>query len=176
MIEKLSQKQKRILMVGAAGAIAIVLIVFGTRWLDRWGRTRESLASIRAKLELVNADEAKQAGISSIVPVFEMPKAEAEQELLFRDKLNEQLKKAGIRSEPLQVLPSPSSRQSQYKLLRLKCIAKCRFGQVLDLLAMLKDNPYLAGIEEMRVQCDTKQPAGQRQEVEFNLTVSTFVK
>ncbi|MCJ7675367.1 MAG: GspMb/PilO family protein [Sedimentisphaerales bacterium] len=175
MIEKLSQKQKRILMVGAAGAIAIVLIVFGTRWLERWGKTRESLASIRAKLELVNADEAKQAGVLSIVPVFEMPKAEAEQELLFRDKLNEQLKKAGIRSEPLQVLPSPS-RQSQYKLLRLKCNAKCRFGQVLDLLAALRENPYLAGIEEMRVQCDTKQPAGQRQEVELNLTVSTFVK
>jgi hypothetical protein len=162
-------------MVGAAGAIAIVLIVFGTRWLERWGKTRESLASIRAKLELVNADEAKQAGVLSIVPVFEMPKAEAEQELLFRDKLNEQLKKAGIRSEPLQVLPSPS-RQSQYKLLRLKCNAKCRFGQVLDLLAALRENPYLAGIEEMRVQCDTKQPAGQRQEVELNLTVSTFVK
>lgn len=175
MIEKLSQKQKRILMVGAAGAIAIVLIVFGTRWLERWGKTRESLASIRAKLELVNADEAKQAGVLSIVPVFEMPKAEAEQELLFRDKLNEQLKKAGIKSEPLQVLPSPS-RQSQYKLLRLKCSAKCRFAQVLDLLAVLKENPYLAGIEEMRVQCDTKQPAGQRQEVELNLTVSTFVK
>ena len=175
MIEKLSQKQKRILMVGAAGAIAIVLIVFGTRWLERWGKTRESLASIRAKLELVNTDEAKQAGILSIVPVFEMPKAEAEQELLFRDKLNEQLKKAGIKSEPLQVLPSPS-RRSQYKLLRLKCNAKCRFGQVLDLLAVLKENPYLAGIEEMRVQCDTKQPAGQRQEVELNLTVSTFVK
>jgi len=175
MIEKLSQKQKRILMVGAAGAIAIVLIVFGTRWFERWGKTRESLASIRAKLELVNTDEAKQAGILSIVPVFEMPKAEAEQELLFRDKLNEQLKKAGIKSEPLQVLPSPS-RRSQYKLLRLKCNAKCRFGQVLDLLAVLKENPYLAGIEEMRVQCDTKQPAGQRQEVELNLTVSTFVK
>jgi hypothetical protein len=175
MIEKLSQKQKRILMVGAAGAIAIVLIVFGTRWLERWRETRSSLASIRAKLELVNADEAKQVGILSIVPVFEMPKAEAEQELLFRDKLNEQLKKAGIRSEPLQVLPSPS-RQSQYKPLRLKCSAKCRFGQVLDLLAVLKENPYLAGIEEMRVQCDTKQPAGQRQEVELNLTVFTFVK
>lgn len=175
MIEKLSQKQKRILMVGAAGAIAIVLIVFGTGWLDRWGKTRESLATMRAELKLVGADEAKQAGILSIVPVFEMPKADAEQELLFRDKLNEQLKKAGIKSEPLQVLPSPS-RQSQYKLLRLKCNAKCRFGQVLDLLAALRENPYLVSIEEIRIQCDAKQQPGQRQEVDLNLTLSTFAK
>jgi hypothetical protein len=173
MIEKLSQK--RILMLGVAGAIAIVLIVFGTRWLDRWGKTRESLATMRAQLKLVSGDEAKQAGILSIVPVFEMPKAEAEQELLLRDKLNEQLKKAGIRSEPLQVLPSPA-KQSQYKVLRLKCNAKCRFGQVLDLLAALKENPYLMSIEEMRIQCDTKQQPGQRQDVDLNLTLTTFAK
>jgi len=173
MIEKLSQK--RILMLGVAGAIAIVLIVFGTRWLERWGKTRESLATMRAELKLVGGDEAKQAGILSIVPVFEMPKAEAEQELLLRDKLNEQLKKAGIKSEPLQVLPSPA-KQSQYKVLRLKCNAKCRFGQVLDLLAALKENPYLMSIEEMRIQCDTKQQPGQRQDVDLNLTLTTFAK
>jgi len=173
MIEKLSRK--RILMIGAAGVAAIVVVVFGTKWLDRWGKTRESLATMRAQLKLVSADEAKQAGILSIVPVFEMPKAEAEQELLLRDKLNEQLKKAGIKSEPLQVLPSPS-RQPQYKVLRLKCSAKCRFGQVLDLLAAIRENPYLVGIEEMRIQCDTKQQPGQRQDVDLNLTLTTFAK
>jgi len=173
MIEKLSQK--RILLIGAAGAAAVLVVVFGTRWLDHWGKTRESLATMRAQLKLVSADEAKQAGILSIVPVFEMPKAENEQEFLFRDKLNEQLKKAGIKSEPLQVLPS-TSRQAQYRVLRLKCNAKCRFGQVLDLLAALKENPYLVGIEEMRIQCDTKQPSGQRQDVNLSLTLYTFTK
>jgi len=57
-------------------------------------------------------------------------------------------------------------------LLRLKCSAKCRFTQVLDLLANLKENPYLVGIEELRIRCDSKKP----QEVDLDLTVSTFIK
>jgi hypothetical protein len=54
----------------------------------------------------------------------------------------------------------------------LKCSAKCRFGQALDLLADLKDNPYLAGIEEFKMECDQKK----RQDVKLDITVSTFVK
>jgi hypothetical protein len=117
-------------------------------------------------------DEAQQAGLMSIVPTFEMPRSEEKQKFLFRDKFNEQLKKAGIKSEPLQIPPVGRSRQAGYKLLRLKSTGKAKFGQVLDLLAKLKENPYLVGIEEMRIQCDPKK----RQEVELELTVSTFVK
>jgi hypothetical protein len=64
------------------------------------------------------------------------------------------------------------SPQAGYKLLRLKCSAKCKFGQVLDLLVNLKENPYLVGVEEMRIKCDPKKP----QEVQLDLTVSTFVR
>jgi hypothetical protein len=101
-----------------------------------------------------------------------MPEKEEIQKFLFRDKFNEQLKKAGIRSEPLQILPASKSPVARYQLLRLKCSAKCRFGQALDLLANLKDNPYLAGIEEFKIECDQKK----RQDVELDITVSTFVK
>ena len=54
----------------------------------------------------------------------------------------------------------------------MKCSGKCKFAQILDLLASLKENPYLVGIEEMRIKCDTKN----RQEIELDLTVSTFAK
>jgi hypothetical protein len=54
----------------------------------------------------------------------------------------------------------------------LKCSAKCRLTQVLDLLAGLNENPYLVGIEELRLRCDQQKP----QAVEMELTVSTFVK
>jgi len=104
--------------------------------------------------------------------VFEMPQKEETQRFLFRDKLNEQLKKAGIKNQPLQVASIGKSGQAGYRLLRLKCSAKCRFTQVLDLLADLKDNPYLVGVEELRIRCDKKKP----QEVDLDLTVSTFVK
>jgi hypothetical protein len=186
MIKKLGEREKRTLKIGAAAVVAILVIMFGTRWLDHWSEMRNSLASMRAKLKRISLDEAQQANLLSIVPKFEMPQAEEKQELLFRDKLNEQLKKVGIRSEPLQALPS-KERQGGYKLLRLKCSAKCQFGQVLDLLAELKNNPYLVSIEEIRIKGGTsarQQQGGarsdgqrqQRQEVELNLTVSTFAK
>jgi len=59
-----------------------------------------------------------------------------------------------------------------YKLLRLKCSAKCNFRQALDLLARLKENPYLVGIEELKIACDQKN----RQDVKLDLMISTFVK
>lgn len=172
MMEKFSEKDIRALKIGAVGVAVIVAFVFGSKWVDHWSEARASLEQIKAKLELIDVDKAKHAGLLSVVPVFEMPQAEQTQKFLFRDKLNEQLKKAGIKSKPLQVLPGGKSRQSGYKLLRLKCSAKCRFTQVLDLLAGLNENPYLVGIEELRVRCDAKKP----QEVQLDLTVSTFVK
>lgn len=170
--ERLSQKDIRALKIGVVCAGAIVVFLFASEWLDHWAKARESLAELKGKLELLDVAKAKQAGLTSIVPVFEMPEKEETQKFLLRDKLNEQLKKAGISSKPLQVVSTVKSQQTGYKLLRLKCNAKCRFGQVLDLLANLKENPYLVGIEEMRIKCDPKKP----QEVELDLIVSTFVR
>jgi len=173
MIEKLSQKDIRVLKIGAVcvGSIFVFVFVFAP-WLSRWAEARASLAEVKNKLELIDVDKAKQAGLLSIVPVFEMPEKEETQRFLFRDKLNEQLKKAGIKNQPLQVASIGKSGQAGYRLLRLKCSAKCRVTQVLDLLATLKENPYLVGVEELRMRIDKKKP----QEVDLDLTVSTFVK
>jgi len=110
--------------------------------------------------------------MKSAVPVFQMPEQEETQKFLFRDKLNEQLKKAGIKGKPLQVLPGRKSPQSAYKTLFLKFSGKCQFRQSLDLLANLYNNPYLVGIEEFKIECDQKK----RQDVKLDITVSTFVK
>ncbi len=172
MIEKLSQKDIRILKIGAVCVAAILVFVFASELLGRWAEARASLAEVKNKLELIDVDKAKRSGLLSIVPVFEMPEKEETQRFLFRDKLNEQLKKAGIKNQPLQVASIGKSGQAGYRLLRLKCSAKCRFTQVLDLLANLKDNPYLVGVEELRIRIDKKKP----QDVDLDLTVSTFVK
>ncbi len=176
MLDKLGQKEKRTLKIGAVCAAAILMVGLASKWLEHWSQVRKSLSQIKVKLEAVSVDEAKRAGLLSIVPAFEMPQAEEEQKLLFRDKFNEQLRSLRIKSEPLQVLPAGKSRQLGYKLLRLKCSAKCKFGQVLDLLAGLKQNPYLVGIEEIKIQCDLKKPQEKREEIELELTVSTFVR
>ncbi len=102
-----------------------------------------------------------------------MPKVEDQQTFLFRDKLSEQFKKAGIKNKPLQVQPSRKSPRPGYNLLLVKCSAKCRFSQVLDFLARLNENPYLVGIEEFKIKkSDPKKP----QEMEMDLTVSTFAR
>jgi len=172
MIQKLSEKDIRALKIGGVCIAAILVLVLVSRWFDQWSKAKDTLTQVKAQLELIDVDKAKQAGLLSIVPVFEMPQKEETQKFLFRNKLNEQLKKAGINSKPLQVLPGGKSQQAGYRLLRLKCNAKCRFAQMLDLLAGLNENPYLVGIEEFKVRCDPKNP----QEVELDLTVSTFVR
>lgn len=170
-MRRLNQKEKRTLKFGAVCAAAIVGLTFATQWLGHWKQVRNRTAGINKQLDNIDVSDAKQAGLMSIVPVFEMPEKEEIQKFLFRDKFNEQLKKAGIRSEPLQILPAAKSPVAGYKLLRLKCSAKCRFGQALDLLANLKENPYLVGIEEFKIECDQKK----RQEVKLDITISTFV-
>ncbi|MHC4160489.1 MAG: hypothetical protein ACYSSO_15605 [Planctomycetota bacterium] len=171
-MRRLNQKEKRTLKFGVVCAVAIVMFSFGTRWLGHWSQRRSLLAGIQNKLDNIDVSDAKQAGLMSIVPVFEMPEKEEIQKFLFRDKFNEQLKKAGIKSEPLQILPAAKSPVGGYELLRLKCSAKCKFAQALDLLANLKENPYLVGIEEFKIECDQKK----RQDVKLDITVSTFVK
>ena len=170
-MRRLNEKEKRTLKFGVVCAAAVVTFAFATKWLGHWKKVRNS-PGIEKKLEELNVSDAKRAGLTSIVPVFEMPEKEETQKFLFRDKFNEQLKKAGVKSKPLQILPAAKSGVAGYKLLRLKCSAKCRFGQVLDLLASLNENPYLVGIEELKIECDPKK----RQEVKLDLTISTFVK
>ena len=178
MIEKLSEKDKRTLKRGCS-AIAIILLTFLVifPWAEDWRSCRAALAVERAKLESITAGgeklSAKQEGLFSIVPVFEMPKTEKDQEQLFRGKFNEQLKKAGIKIKSLQSIAATKSRQSgSRKMLKLQCQGKCNFNQAMDLLAALNENPYFVGVENLQLTCDAKN----RNEINLLLTVSTFVK
>jgi hypothetical protein len=123
-------------------------------------------------LEIIDVDPNKQKGLMAIVPVFTMPVEEEEQRILFRDEFSKQLKKAGIKNEPLQIQARTRSPLAGYKQLLLVCKAKCRSSQALDLLVRLNENPYLVGIEEFKIKVDPKK----RTEVELNLTVSTLTK
>jgi hypothetical protein len=172
MIDKLSKKDIRALKLGAIGAVAILVFVFGSEAHQRWTKAKANGAVLRSKLDIIDVDKAKRAGLMSIVPAFEMPQVEENQKFLFRDKLSDQLKKAGIRNKPLQVQTGRKSPQSGYKLLLVKCSATCKFEQLLDFLANLNENPYLVGIEELKFKCDPKKKG----EVELDFRVSTFAK
>jgi len=174
MTRKLTPREIRTVQIGAVILVAIPAFTFGTKWIDDWRQVRLSLSQSQEKLRDLEADATKQAGLLSLVPVCEPPQEEDVQKFLFRDKLHEQLKKAGITTEPLQFLPV--RKVESQKVLKIQCKGKCKFGQLLDLLASLKENPYLVGVEELKIDCDTKQPPDKRQDVEVALTVSTFVK
>lgn len=173
-MKKLSQKDIRALKIGAVAVIVVFLIAFAMTWFEHWLKVRKELTGRQVTLKTINPTETKNIGLLSTVPVFEMPQFEKEQKFLFRDKLKEHLKKIGIKTKPLQILATKkSSAPAGYKLLLLKCTAdKCKFDQILDLLAVLKENPYLVGIEELKIKCDPKK----REEFKLDLTVSTFVK
>ena len=48
----------------------------------------------------------------------------------------------------------------------------CSLDQMLNLLANLNSNPYLAGIEELNIKCGQKD----RRQMDLVMTVSTFAK
>ena len=162
--------------IGLIAAVATLAFTFGTKGYDRWQKTRTSLTSARAKLRDVTVDPVKQAGLLSVVPTADLPELEDKQKFLFRDRLHEQLKKAGIKVEPLTILSARRKPNVPYRVVLIKCRGKCQFNQLLDFLATLNENPYLVGIEELRIKCDTKQPPDKRKDIEMDLTVSTFVK
>jgi len=170
-MQKLSEKDIRTLKFGGVCVVAILAFVLGTKWYGHWSNVRRQRRQKEAQLELIDVDKPGQAGLISIVPAFEMPERKETQKVRFRQKLAEQLKKAGIKTEPLKDMPTGKTLQKGYSLLRMQCSAKCKFDQVLNLLAQLNENPHLVGIEEFRIKCDTKNP----REVQLDLTVSTAV-
>lgn len=178
MTRKLNPREKRILLLGVVSAVAIFVFTGGSKLFDDWGKARTTLAAAKRKLSEVETDKNRQAALAAIVPVFEAPQVEDKQKFLFRDRLHEQLKKAGINTDPPQFLPVRKPRGVPYRVLKIKCKGKCKLDQLLDFLANLKENPYCVGVEELRIQCDTKEPPEKRKDkqIEIDLVVSTFVK
>lgn len=179
MIEHPPQRNKRALIIGAAAVVLVLIFHFAVSpWIDHWRQVRTSLAAAEEKLALLSGDQkpaaaAKQAALTAAVPAFALPEPEDKQRLLFERKIHEQLKKAGIKAKPLSFLARPKPQPALgLKLLRLQCRGACNFAAALDLIAALNENPYLVAIEELQLKCGAKT----REEMDLNLTVSTFVQ
>jgi len=176
-VKQLNTREKRVLLLGVVAAVVISAFTYGSKGYDRWTEARASLASAKRKIAEVETDRNREAALAALVPVCEPPQVEDKQKFLFREKVYEQLKKAGINTEPLQFLPTKKPKGLPYKVLKIKCKGKGKLDQLLDFLSGLNENPYLVGVEELRIQCDMKEPPEKRKdkEIEIDLTVSTFV-
>ena len=147
MPRKMNERERRMLQLGLAAVAVILVFTYGTKGIDRWNKNRTSLTAAKKKLAEVETDKTKLAGLMALVPVFESPEPEEKQKTLFREKLYEQLKKAGINTEPPQPLLGKKTTVggATYQVLKVKCKGKCKFDQLLDFLANLKENPYCRG-------------------------------
>ena len=173
---KLTDKERRLLQVGAICALAILAAAVVPKWWSRWSRVRTDIKVMQAMLEEASAGQLNPPGLAGMVPVFEMPQDPEKQKFLFRDKVDEQLKQAGLPSSPLQLEPLGKRRVGEFNRLSLKYKGTCRFEQLVDFLVRLKENPYYAGVEEVILRADAKKPPQERQDVEVEVTISTFVK
>jgi hypothetical protein len=158
---KMNEKDKKTLKLGGLGIVGIIILLAVLKGYDRWNQARESFATLVDQVNLLDVKDAQREGMLKIVPVFEMPVAAAEQRDLFRKKLNEQLGNIGISTGPFQEITSGGKPLvAGYQLLRLKGSGTCNFNQVLNLLAVMKENPYLVGIEELRVTVQSNSSRG----------------
>ncbi len=171
-MQKLSNKDIKTLKMGAIGVGLVLVLFLGMKWLEHWKDVRGQIAEIKTKLKAIDIEKSRQAGLMSIVPVFEMPQAEEQQTFAFRNKLRDQFKQARINNKPLRVLSTGKTRLGGHKLVRVECSVECQFTQFMDFLAGLNENPYLVGVEEMRIRCDKKKP----QNVDVDMTFSTLSK
>jgi len=169
----LDKRNKQALMILAAAAALILIFHYGTGpCLDEWDSIRLSLTVQEQKLAMIRTAN----GSAELVPAFEMPLSEDKQRPLFYRKITEQFKKAGVNVNPLPQYVSRGRKlpnlSLSLKVLRLRCRGGGKYDQILQLVADLNKNPYLAGIEEFKIVCGKEK----REKMSLDLTVSTFVR
>ncbi len=65
-------------LIGGIAVVAILFFTYGTKGMDRWSRSRTSLAAAKKRLSEVETDQEKLAGLLALVPVFESPASPGE--------------------------------------------------------------------------------------------------
>ncbi len=171
MFDKMNEKDKKTIKKGGIGAMAVVVLFVAAQGYGTWNKKISEYNTIDSQLRTLNVTDSTRKKMLESVPVFQMPKGEQDQKPLFRDSLDQLFAEVGINTEPWQeVATSKTPVIAGYGSLRLKASGSCRFDQILRLLALLKQNPYLVGIEELHIECNPQNP----QQAEFSIQVSTI--
>jgi hypothetical protein len=177
MAVQLTDRDKKTLWLGAVGAVFILGLVYVPKLTGRWRKVRSEMHAMESILQQIqNPKDAKQLFLDAQVPVYKMPTTADAQAFLFRDKLTEQIKKAGLKEVPLQTEFSRKRQAGGYQPLYVSYAGKCSFDKLLKLLVDLKTNPYYVGIEALKIEADPKQPAAGRKEMTIELTLTTLAK
>ena len=178
IFDKLSEKDQKTIKVGAV-LMGIILVCGGMRiLLNQYSMTSKELDEAKSRFSSVTpkSDGAltpKQAGLYSVVPVFEIPKKEDIPGETCRKKFMEQLRDAKVNFRDVILQPMSSKRNAcGFRKRNLHCKGKCSFAQAVDLLAKLYENPWFVGLEEFKIECNPKN----RSQMDLTITISTFIK
>ena len=172
MFDKLNEKDKKTIKYGGIAIAVIIVLLFGSQGYSDWNQKTTENKSLNANIKAIELSDSAREKQLKTIPVFEMPKDEQTQKSDFRSYLDRQFNDLGIVTSPWQEIPEKSSTLEGYDLLSLNSKGTCRFDLLLELLASLKYNPYLAGIEELNIECDPQNS----QQATFSITLSTFTK
>jgi hypothetical protein len=173
MFEKMNEKDKNTIKKGGIAAVVVVVLVVAVQVYGNWNKEKAEYNSIENQLRILNVPESARKKTLEAVPVFLMPKDEQNQKTLFRNSLDQLFEQLGIYTDPWQEVTTtktPIMTGAGYGALRLKASGSCRFVQIFNLLASLKQNPYHVGIEELHIECDPQNP----QQADFSIQVSTI--
>ena len=156
---KLNQKDKKTLQLGGVGVVAVIVLVFGLQGFDRWKQSKEDLKSLERKIDTLDVSKDRRVidNLRQKVPYFEMPTTKDNQRSLFMDSIDAQIRAVGINTGPVGEQAGGKTIVPGYDMIRVKSSGNCSFSQLLNLLAVLKQNPYLVGVEELRIKVTTPQ-------------------
>ena len=175
MANHLSNREKRTIKAGMICAVVILGGFFMPEHVTRWRFMKAEIIRMENTLKEVRGFESpSQATLMRIVPVFQMPSSREKQSFLFRDKVNEQIKEAGLKEQPLQTYARKLRNKGGYAPLMVQYKGKGEFDKLLEFLVILKKNPYYVGIEELTVKCDPEKPPENREDADIEFTLLTF--
>jgi hypothetical protein len=179
MFENLTERDGKFLRYGAIAAGVILAHSFiVSPFLDSWSQIRDDIRTQRQKIATLAGkndpqSELQKAALFSIVPVVVSPESENLHRIHFQKRIYTQVSSVGVRVKSVQFITGDKYRPDVgFKQQKLQVRGTCNFGQLLDLLAILYQNPLLVGIDDLQITADQKNP----QDMELVLTVSTFVK
>jgi hypothetical protein len=170
MLNNMNEKDKKTFKMGAIAAAAIIILLVSMQGYSKWNEKRTEDQKLTSNIRTLDIPDSAYNKLLSDVPVFQFPQDEQTQKENFRTELEREFDSLRIETEPWQEVVTKQTTSGTYGKLYLKTSGTCRFQLILDLLAVLKENPYLVGIEELHIESDPQNP----QQATFSIKVSTF--
>jgi len=172
MLEKLNEKDQKTLKTGGLAVLVLAVAIAGYQGYNYWNAQNKITKDLDRDFKTLTMNESAHKKLIADVPAFEMPADDSTQKTRFRDSLNLLFEQMRISTDPWVDVTAGIRPPAGYGALSLKTSTKgtVSFQNILYLLAALKENPYLVGIEELKITCDSQNP----QLATLSIVLATF--